>query len=123
MSRISATEAAASREPQGRQPLWDEMVKFNGAPFTITDIFDQTYVNRHTIRSYLKSLTLANYVERIEPEDGAIREDAAIKFRIIPDPAPYHAPRLNRDGQAGHAGRRRREHVADDAHDRTVHTP
>lgn len=99
MSRISATDAAASREPQGRQPLWDEMVKFNGAPFTITDIFDQTYINRHTIRSYLKSLILGNYVERIEPEDGAIREDAAIKFRIIPDPAPYHAPRLNRDGQ------------------------
>ncbi|SDW75155.1 hypothetical protein SAMN04488041_103142 [Sulfitobacter pontiacus] len=99
MSRISATEAATSREPQGRQPLWDEMVKFKGAPFTITDIFDQTYINRHTIRSYLKSLALAKYVERIEPEEGAIREDAAIKFRIIADPVPYHAPRLNRDGK------------------------
>ena len=99
MSRISATEAATSREPQGRQPLWDEMVKFNGAPFTISDIFDQTHVNRHTIRSYLKSLTLGNYIERLEPEEGAIREDAAIKFRIIADPVPYHAPRLNRDGQ------------------------
>tara|TARA_R110002049_G_scaffold73362_2_gene189749 strand:+ start:11659 stop:12270 length:612 start_codon:yes stop_codon:yes gene_type:complete len=99
MSRISVSEAATSREPQGRQPLWDEMVKFNGTPFTITNVFDQTHVNRHTIRSYLKALTLANYVERIEPETGAIREEAAIKFRVIVDPAPYHAPRLNRNGK------------------------
>lgn len=99
MSRISATEAAASREPQGRQPLWEEMVKFNGEPFTITDIHDQTYVSRHTIRSYLKSLVLAEYVERIEPPEGAIREEAAIRFKIIADPVPYHAPRLNREGK------------------------
>ncbi|UOA25930.1 hypothetical protein [Pseudosulfitobacter sp. DSM 107133] len=99
MSRISATEAAASREPQGRQPLWEEMVKFNGEPFTITDIHDQTYVSRHTIRSYLKSLVLAEYVERIEPPEGAIREEAAIRFKIIADPVPYHAPRLSREGK------------------------
>lgn len=99
MSRISATAAAASREPQGRQPLWDEMVKFDGAPFTISDIYDQTYVSRHTIRSYLKSLVLAKYVARIEPEADAVREEAAIKFKIIVDPVPHHAPRLNRNGE------------------------
>lgn len=99
MSRISVTEAAASKEPQGRQPLWEAMVAFKGEPFTITDIFDATYVNRHTIRSYLKSLTLADYVERIEPGEGATREEAAIRFRIIVDPVPFHAPRLNSKGQ------------------------
>jgi len=99
MSRISATAAAASREPQGRQPLWDVMVKFKDRAFTITDIFEATYVSRHTIRSYLKSLVLADYVERIDPPEGAIRQDAAIRFRIIADPVPYHAPRLNREGK------------------------
>jgi hypothetical protein len=99
MSRISATEAAASREPQGRQPLWDEMVKFGSRAFTITDIYEATYISRHTIRSYLKSLVLAEYVERIEPPEGAIGEDAAIRFRIVAEPVPHHAPRLNRDGK------------------------
>ncbi|WP_339636197.1 hypothetical protein [uncultured Sulfitobacter sp.] len=99
MSRISATAAAASREPQGRQPLWDEMVKFNGRTFTITDIFNQTYVPRRTIRSYLECLVVGNYAERIEPPEGATGEEAAIQFRITADPVPYHAPRLNRAGK------------------------
>lgn len=99
MSRISATAAATSREPQGRQPLWDEMVRFEGAPFTITDIFDETHVNRRTIRSYLKSLVLAKYLERIEPPEGAQRDESAIRWRIIADPVPFHAPRLNRKGE------------------------
>jgi hypothetical protein len=99
MSRKSATAAAASHEPEGRQPLWDEMVKFEGAVFTITDIFDATYVSRHTIRSYLSALVLAKYVERIEPDTDARGADAAIRFRIIVDPAPYNAPRLNRKGE------------------------
>jgi hypothetical protein len=75
------------------------MTKFEGTSFTITDIFDQTHVNRHTIRSYLKSLVLADYLERIEPARDATCEDAAIRYRVTADPVPWHAPRLNRDGK------------------------
>lgn len=99
MSRKSATAIAASRKPEGRQPLWEEMVKFKGAPFTIAEIFSATDVNRRTIRSYLEALVAGNYAERIEPEPDATGADAAIRFRITVIPAPYHAPRLNRKGE------------------------
>lgn len=93
MTRKSATAVAVSREPEGRQPLWEEMVKFKGQPFIVNDIFEATYVNRRTISSYLTCLCAGGYAERFKGEDDLFN------YRIIADPVPYHAPRLNKQGK------------------------
>jgi len=87
MSNLPAHVAAVSNEPQGRQPLWEQMVSFDGEAFSVADIFEQTYVHRRTIRTYIDCLVAGGYAERIDGDP--------IKFRLICDPVPYHAPRLN----------------------------
>jgi hypothetical protein len=93
MSRISADKAASSREPQGRQPLWEAMLAFEGKPFSVAQIVDALYVNRRTVSSYLACLCAGGYADRQDDPDGPVT------YRIVKADPPYHAPRLNRKGE------------------------
>ena len=99
MSRKSADKIARMRDPHGRQDMWNVIRDHDGPDFTITDIFDETFISRHTIRSYLKALVAGDILERLEPDPDAKNAGAAIRFRIKADPVPFYAPRLTQDGK------------------------
>lgn len=89
MSRRPVDQIAASRDPEGRQFIWDEIQKFGGRPFSRAEINKATMLPTRTVSSYLQCLTAGGYLER---------DDSGETYRWRQLQASHHAPRLRPDG-------------------------
>lgn len=96
MSRRPVDEIAKSRDAEGRQVIWGAIRAQNGAEFVMGDLFSETWISRHTIRSYLNSLAAGGILLKTENADRVGRRDA-VTWRLVQDEG-YYAPRLNRKG-------------------------
>lgn len=95
MSRRPVDAIANSRDPEGRQFIWDSIRAFEGAWFTSPQINRDTLLDRRTVSSYLQCLVAGHYLER--DDSGEL-----IRWRLIKDSA--HAPRLRPDGSPVKSG-------------------
>jgi hypothetical protein len=93
MSRKPVDQMANSREPEGRQPIWETIRGLNGAWFKTRDVFGPTWINRRTITSYLACLVAGGYLEKRNGDDGLA------EYRLLRD-VGMHAPKLRKDGTA-----------------------
>lgn len=94
MSRRPVDVVAKSRDPEGRQVIWDEMRALGGT-FTREQINKATMITPQTIGAYIECLVAGGYLERIEGGE-------VLSWRIVKD--CHHAPRLRRDGSPAKSG-------------------
>lgn len=94
MSRRPVDVIARSRDPEGRQVIWDAIRKI-GSPFTRDQLNRETMITPQTIGAYLECLVAGGYLERIEGGE-------VLEWRLLKD-SP-HAPRLRRDGTPAKSG-------------------
>lgn len=81
---------AASRKPQGRQAIWEE-IRAQRQGFTLTSLAAATDIHKDTIRSYLQGLEAAGYIHRTfeSPISGYhLERDVGVE-----------APRVTKDGK------------------------
>jgi hypothetical protein len=90
MGRSAVDKLAVSKEPHGRQSLWDVMVEFPDW-FTVGDVFAPTFVNRRTIASFLQCLVAGGFAEK------EVLGVNLVRYRLIGH-LPASAPRLRPDG-------------------------
>ncbi|WP_353428726.1 hypothetical protein [Paracoccus denitrificans] len=96
MSRRPVDQIAQSRDAEGRQVIW-EAIRAQNAEFVSGDLFNDTWINRYTIRSYLNSLAAAGILEKIEHPDRVGQRDS-VTWRLMKDEG-FYAPRVNRKGE------------------------
>lgn len=95
MSRRPVDQIAGSGDVEGRQAIW-EAIRAQDGPFIVPDLFGETSISPHTIRSYLRALAAAGILERTEhPERAGLRD--SVTWRLIEDEG-FYAPRVNRNG-------------------------
>lgn len=87
--RKPAHLAAAGGKPQGRQGIW-EAIRAQRDGFTIASLGAATDIHRDTIRTYVRGLHAAGYVEVPAP--------IAPFYRLVRD-VGVEAPRVTRDGK------------------------
>lgn len=88
-----------------RDAIWDAIRSHQG-PFTSGDIERATRASIHTIRDYLRGLTIAGYLEDLgaqawQPTEGAARIPTAFQrhqYRLINN-VGIDAPKVTRDGR------------------------
>ena len=97
MTRRPVDEIAQSRDAEGRQVIWEAIRAQGEAEFVLGDLFQDTWISRYTIRSYLNSLAAAGILEKIEHPDRVGLRDA-VTWRLAKDEG-FYAPRVNRKGE------------------------
>lgn len=97
MSRRPSDQLAKSRDAEGRQVIWDAIRAIGPGDFVMGDLFQETWISRYTIRSYLNSLAAAGILDKTEHADRVGHRDA-VTWRLVHDEG-YYAPRVNRNGE------------------------
>lgn len=97
MSRRTVDQIASSRDAEGRQVIWEAIRAQAGQEFNMGDLFKDSWINRHTIRSYLRALAAGGYIEKTEHADRVGLRDA-VTWRLVKDEG-FYAPRVNRKGE------------------------
>ena len=92
MARQPADVVAATKWPQGREPVWSAIRKLRN--FTLTELWDavEREINRDTIKSYLRGLVAGGYVETSKAPPGRA------KFYALVRDVGVEAPRVRQDG-------------------------
>lgn len=97
MSRRTVDKIAQSRDSEGRQVIWEAVRAQAGAEFVMGDLFAETWISRHTIRTYLNCLAAGGILDKVEHPHRVGKRDA-VTWRLIKDEG-FYAPRLNRKGE------------------------
>lgn len=97
MSRRPVDQIAKSRDAEGRQVIWDVIRAQGQAEFVLAGLFSDTWINKSTIRTYLRCLAAAGILEKIDHPERAGQRDA-VTWRLARDEG-YYAPRVTRDGR------------------------
>ena len=97
MSRRPVDKIATSRDAEGRQVIWEAIRAQDGAEFSMGDLFKDTWISRHTIRSYLRALAAGGYLAKSEHPDRVGMHDA-VTWRLVKGDE-FYAPRVNRKGE------------------------
>lgn len=110
MARKPVDLIAAAPRPEGRQVIWGAIRKLRR--FTVSKIEDTTRIKETTIRTYVRGLERAGYVqkidkvcERITHIPGSFR---AVVYELIKD-CGVDAPRVTRNGSEVTQGRAREQ--------------
>lgn len=107
MARKPVHLSANSPRPEGRQVMWEAMRKLRR--FRLTDIEDQTRITEATVDTYVKGLTAAGYLQRIDaPEPPADTRYAPHWWELVKD-IGVEAPRVTQAGKPVTQGRGREQ--------------
>ncbi len=93
MARKPAHLVAAAKRPVSRQVIWQH-IRANRDGFTQRTLMDPTDIHQDTIRSYLRGLEAAGYIERL-PD---LTDKKAMQWKLVKD-VGVEAPRVTKDGQ------------------------
>ncbi|WP_107495299.1 hypothetical protein [Thalassobius sp. I31.1] len=89
MSRKPVDQTRKHPKPQGQDGIWLAIRRLKR--FTVTDIVNETDINRKTVTDYVKRLTAGKYL--VEQPDF----ESSKAYELIRD-GGVHAPRLRPDG-------------------------
>lgn len=110
MARKPVDLIAAAPRPEGRQVIWGAIRQLRR--FTVSKIEDTTRINEDTIRTYLRGLERAGYVQKVDHVcehtthiPGSFR---AVVYELIKD-CGVEAPRVTRKGVVVTQGRAREQ--------------
>ncbi|KMQ74033.1 hypothetical protein [Marinobacter subterrani] len=107
MARKPVHLMANAPRPEGRQVMWEAMRKLRR--FRLSDIEDQTRILEKTVQTYVKGLTRAGYLKRIEaPEPPADTRYPPHWWELVND-VGVEAPRVTQDGKPVTQGRGREQ--------------
>lgn len=90
--RKPAHLVSAGGKPAGRQGIW-EAIRVQSEGFSLPTLITATDIHRDTIRTYLRGLEAAGYIETVCTTSGGVR-----LYRLAKD-VGIEAPRVTRDGK------------------------